>query len=86
MIETMNKYSFLVFEPEYEAFLQKLRSLGVIHVRQNKDPNELDRIRGVKARQDELADLRKSLGFLMDQHPLQKDQTPEDIRHIDFPQ
>ena len=86
MIETMNKYSFLVFEPEYEAFLQKLRSLGVIHVRQNKDPNELDRIREVKARQDELADLRKSLGFLMDQHPLQKEQTPEDIRHIDFPE
>lgn len=85
MIEKMNKYSFLVFEPEYESFLQKLRSLGVIHVRQNKDPDELDTIRDVKAHQDEVRDLKKSLGFFRDQHPLEKDQSIDDIEHIDFP-
>lgn len=82
----MNKYSFLVFEPEYESFLQKLRSLGVIHIRQNKDPNELDRIREVKAHQDELTALRSSLTFFKDQNPLPKEKTADDLQHVDFPE
>lgn len=32
MIAKMKKYSFLIFHKEYEAFLEKLRELGVLHV------------------------------------------------------
>ncbi len=32
MIAKMKKYSFLIFHKEYEAFLEKLRELGVMHI------------------------------------------------------
>ena len=32
MITQMKKYTFLVFQREYEAFLEQLRDLGVVHV------------------------------------------------------
>ena len=32
MITQMKKYTFLVFHREYEAFLEQLRDLGVVHV------------------------------------------------------
>ena len=32
MITQMKKYTFLVFHREYEAFLEQLRELGVVHV------------------------------------------------------
>lgn len=32
MIAKMKKYSFLIYHKEYEAFLEKLRELGVLHV------------------------------------------------------
>lgn len=37
MIEKMTKYDFLVFHGEYDAFLDKLRSVGVLHVSEPKD-------------------------------------------------
>lgn len=37
MITTMKKYTFLVFHKEYEAFLNELRSLGVVHVSQKAE-------------------------------------------------
>ena len=36
MIEKMNKYAYLVYHKEYDAFLKRLRSLGVVHVNQLK--------------------------------------------------
>ena len=32
MITKMKKYTFLVFHRDYEAFLEQLRSLGVVHI------------------------------------------------------
>jgi V/A-type H+-transporting ATPase subunit I len=32
----MNKYAFLVYHKEYDAFLERLRSLGVVHVKATK--------------------------------------------------
>mgnify|MGYP000605218457 CR=1 FL=1 len=32
MIVKMNKLTFLIYHKEYEAFLEKLRALGVVHV------------------------------------------------------
>ena len=32
MISKMKKYTFLVFHRDYEAFLEKLRTLGVVHI------------------------------------------------------
>ena len=32
MIQSMNKYAFLIFHREYETFLEEIRSLGVVHV------------------------------------------------------
>jgi V/A-type H+-transporting ATPase subunit I len=36
MIVKMNKYAFLVYHKEYDAFLERLRSLGVVHVKATK--------------------------------------------------
>jgi V/A-type H+-transporting ATPase subunit I len=36
MIVKMNKYAFLVYHKEYDAFLERLRSLGVVHVKETK--------------------------------------------------
>ena len=40
MIEKMNKYAYLVYHKEYDAFLERLRSLGVVHVKQSKPTDE----------------------------------------------
>ena len=40
MIVKMNKYAYLVYHREYDAFLERLRSLGVVHVKQSKPTNE----------------------------------------------
>ena len=32
MITQMKKYTFLVFHREYEAFLEQLREVGVVHI------------------------------------------------------
>ena len=36
MITAMNKYLFLIYHREYEAFLEKLRTIGVVHIRETK--------------------------------------------------
>lgn len=36
MIVKMNKYAWLVYHKEYDAFLERLRSLGVVHIKQFK--------------------------------------------------
>jgi V/A-type H+-transporting ATPase subunit I len=36
MIEKMNKYAFPVYHKDYDAFLEQLRALGVVHVRATK--------------------------------------------------
>ena len=40
MIVKMNKYAYLVYHREYDTFLEKLRSLGVVHVNQSRPTQE----------------------------------------------
>ncbi len=41
MIAKMKKLSFLIYHKEYEAFLEQLRALGVVHVVE-KQRGEMD--------------------------------------------
>lgn len=47
MIEPVSKYLFLVYHKEYEAFLLRLRQLGVVHIQETKKPHELQELRGL---------------------------------------
>jgi V/A-type H+-transporting ATPase subunit I len=51
MISKMKKLTFLVYHKEYEAFLERLRELGVVHIaeRQRGEPDE-DLLRHVQTR------------------------------------
>jgi len=40
MIVKMNKYAYLVYHREYDTFLEKLRTLGVVHVNQSRPTQE----------------------------------------------
>ena len=40
MIVKMNKYAYLVYHKEYDTFLEKLRSLGVVHVNHSRPTHE----------------------------------------------
>lgn len=40
MIVKMNKYAYLVYHKEYDAFLEKLRSMGVVHIKCTKSTAE----------------------------------------------
>ena len=40
MIVKMSKYAYLVYHKEYDVFLERLRSLGVVHVKQSKSTDE----------------------------------------------
>ena len=50
MIQPMNKYAFLIFHREYEAFLGELRSLGVVHVQEQKQAKEVEELQGTPLR------------------------------------
>ena len=42
MITQMKKYTFLVFHREYDAFLEQLRDLGVVHITEKAAGNADD--------------------------------------------
>lgn len=42
MILKMKKYTFLVFHKEYDAFLEQLRDLGVVHISENENSIQND--------------------------------------------
>lgn len=81
MIEKMRKYSFFIFEPEYSAFLQKLKDLGVVHIQNNTDPKEIERIKVINEELDDLSRLKSRLTTIASNYPLEKDQSHEDIPH-----
>lgn len=79
MIEVMRKYSFFIFEPEYQTFLQHLKRLGVVHIKNNTNPETIERIRAIK---DELAFIDKfisKMGGLRSSYKLSKNQSAEDL-------
>lgn len=54
MITAMNKYLFLIYHREYETFLEKLRTIGVVHIRETKATKDV-------AELQELLNLRKEI-------------------------
>lgn len=42
MIQKMKKYTFLVFHKEYEAFLEQLREVGVVHISEDENSIQND--------------------------------------------
>ncbi len=81
MIEKMRKYSFFIFEPEYTAFLQKLKALGVVHIKNNTDPKEIERIRTIGEELSDLTRLKSRLSTIRSNYPMEREQTFEAIPH-----
>ena len=61
MIQSMNKYAFLIFHREYETFLEELRSLGVVHVQEQKNTKEVEELQSIISEGAHLAEVRRSL-------------------------
>ena len=61
MIRSMNKYAFLVFHSDYEGFLHKLRSLGVLHVNEQKDSREVEELRSILSERSHVKDTLRAL-------------------------
>jgi len=61
MITQMKKYTFLVFHKEYDAFLEQLRELGVVHVSEKAQGTAED------PKMQELLQKQKELLHIMDQ-------------------
>ena len=64
MIENMQKYLFLIYHREYEGFLQSLRELGVVHIKETKSPKQFDNLQALLAKRKDLADLRRRVKSL----------------------
>lgn len=64
MIEKMQKYLFLIYHREYEGFLQSLRELGVVHIKETKSPKQFDNLQALLAKRKDLADLRRCVKSL----------------------
>ena len=64
MIVKMSKYAFMVYHKEYDAFLELLRSLGVVHIRETKSEKDdagLQRLMAERKRlQSELRQLKQT--------------------------
>ncbi|MDR3251602.1 MAG: ATPase [Tannerella sp.] len=61
MIVKMNKYAYLVYHKEYESFLERLRSLGVVHVKQTRPTGDNRSIQNLAA---EVKRVKTQLDFL----------------------
>lgn len=85
MITKMKKYTFLVFHREYDAFLEKLRSVGVLHVAQKaegiaEDENLNSRLALAQKLQKTISEAEK---FLSEQsEPVQTGQINTDINAL----
>ncbi len=64
MIVKMSKYAFMVYHKEYDAFLEMLRSLGVVHIRETKSEKDdagLQRLMAERKRlENELRQMRQT--------------------------
>ncbi|CQB87023.1 putative V-type sodium ATP synthase subunit I [Chlamydia trachomatis] len=85
MIETMKRYSYFVYEPEYQSFLKQLRSLGVVHIKERTNPKELASFAQNLAQQDTIKQLKQRLTTFRNGQPLAEGETREDIPHHQLP-
>ncbi len=65
MIEKMRKFTFLVYHKEYEAFLESLRELGVVHVEVRDSGEVNDSIAGLLQRHTTYQSLCGSMSALL---------------------
>lgn len=63
MIGKMTKYTFLVFHKEYDAFLQKLRDQGVLHVKERENGGAMDnsQLHNLLTSKNQLEELKKDM-------------------------
>ncbi|MBQ0061066.1 MAG: ATPase V, partial [Bacteroidales bacterium] len=59
----MNKYTFLVFHQEYDAFLEELRTLGVLHVKERESGDVIDnsQLQQLMSKKSQLEELQKDM-------------------------
>lgn len=70
MISKMEKYVFLVFHQEYKDFLYKLRSLGVVHISEKRNPKEVAELQEMLETRKEVATTIRALqSYRMDDAP-----------------
>ena len=65
MVEKMNKYAFLVYHKEYDVFLERLRSLGVVHVNRPKLTQEHPILQQLKTEEKRVDTQLKYLASLL---------------------
>jgi len=79
MITPMVKYSFLIYHKEYDAFLNKLQELGVLHIAEKA--SDLDE--HTKEALDEIREINDTLRFLskrgQEEAPEQADMSGRDV-------
>ncbi|MDD2436577.1 MAG: V-type ATPase 116kDa subunit family protein [Massilibacteroides sp.] len=61
MIAKMNKYAFIVYHKEYEAFLLTLRELGIVHIKEKKSPLEGENAQQLLQQRKQIDDTLKIL-------------------------
>lgn len=86
MIVPMRRYSYFVFEPEYQDFLRQLRALGVVHVRNRTNTKEVERFQENLSKQDIIRKLQQKLGMIRKAFVIEKDMDPEAIPHLYIPE
>ena len=75
MITKMKKLTFLVYHKEYEPFLDKLRSLGLVHVAEKQTGTSDDP--AIQSNLKLLNRLNETLKFLMNQKPEKADKADQ---------
>lgn len=69
MITKMKKLTFLVYYKEYEAFLEQIRELGVVHVVERQWGEMDDSLQRVVRKQSQYKSVLQSMYFLTDKQP-----------------
>lgn len=85
MIETMKRYSYFVYEPEYQSFLKQLRALGVVHIKERTNPKEIASFAQNLQKQEDIKQLKQRLTTFRNGHPLAEGETRDDIAHDQLP-
>lgn len=85
MIEPMKRYSYFIFEPEYRQFLEQLRQLGVVHIKERTNPKEIEQFAENLRTQQDIKQLQQRLTVIRNGNKLEEGQLTSEIKHIDLP-
>lgn len=86
MIEPMKRYSYFIFEPEYQQFLEQLRQLGVVHIKERTNPKEVEQFAENLRIQQDIRQLQQRLTVIRNGNKLKEGQTAAEIQHVDLPE